>query len=448
MSTIVRARCLCVSLLLLANGTALHAADYYVSIARGKGKVGSKEQPAKDLGNIASQLKPGDTVHIAEGTYLGRGEGGADEINVPVSIVGGYSDDFTKRDPWGAHKTILSGTNKSKNYSPSPRLFIDLNKYANHPDGAQMPKILVDGLIIDQGAQNRYKDEAKTLLLRKANPATGENPTPDRGALIISASKTKNPQGIWEIEVRNCVVLNSAPTQGALAVNGYKNAKVTIDNNLVVNCTGVGILAGSQWAGSPEADAPKFTVTNNTVLFTQKYDTFVQSFSGISFKMEASCTGTVANNVFAFADRYGIQKEGPWKMLLKDNIIAGNLQADLWETATDAKIGIDVLEDENETLDPASAGNVGTKLPVAVAKEWAAAYAGRTVIDRNAAEADVKAEATRMNEWRSVFGLPLQAADMKLDSEVWLPVMKLEDALKTGEAKYEGKYGCAKPPAS
>jgi len=46
------------------------AKDYYVSANRGRGKKATKKKPAKDLGNIISKLQPGDTVHIAEGTYL------------------------------------------------------------------------------------------------------------------------------------------------------------------------------------------------------------------------------------------------------------------------------------------------------------------------------------------------------------------------------------------
>ena len=161
------------------------AKDFYVSAERGKGKVASKEIPAKDLGNIINKLNPGDTVHIAAGAYLGKGKNGCDVITVPVSIIGGYSDDFSKRDPWGEFKTILTGYNKTRNYKVGARLKIDLAKYQYHPSGGKdIPKIVVDGLIIDQGPQNRYKDAAKTLLVRNANPKTGENPTPDRGALV------------------------------------------------------------------------------------------------------------------------------------------------------------------------------------------------------------------------------------------------------------------------
>ena len=422
------------------------AVDFYVSAERGKGKVASKEKPAKDLGNIISKLKPGDTVHIAAGVYLGKGKNGCDVIKVPVSIIGGYSDDFSKRDPWGEFKTILTGYNKTRNYKAGARLKIDLAKYQYHPSGGKdMPKIVVDGLIIDQGPQNRYKDAAKTLLVRNANPKTGENPTPDRGALVISVSRTKNMSGKWDILVQNCVIMNSAPTQGAMTISGYQNSTITIRNNLIINNTGTGLFAGSMWQGSDETAAPNFTITNNTVLFTEKYDAFAQSFSGNSFKNDAAVVANLANNVFAFADRNGIQKQGKWKLLLKDNIIVGNVQADYWEASGDQKIELEDLEDEAEFLHEDSTGNVAKEIKVPVSKEWAGFYAGRILIDRNAAEADIKAQKTKANSLRGMLGIPLRAGDLKMDSPVWLPMMKVDDAIKAGLQKYHGAYGCSKP---
>ena len=429
---------------LLLAGRAL-AKDFYISAARGKGKTASKEKPAKDLGNIISKLSPGDTVHIAAGVYTGKGDCGADVINVPVSIIGGYRDDFAKRDSWGALKTILTGDNKTKNYKVAPRLHIDLGKYRFHASGDQMPKIVIDGLIIDQGPQNRYKDAAKTLLVRKANPKTGENPTPDRGALIVTVSRTKNLTGKWDVAVRNCVIMNSAPTQGALTVSGYQGSTITIDNNLVINNTGTGIYAGSMWQGSDPKAAPAFTITHNTVLFTEKYDAFVQSFSGNSLKIDTAVVATVANNVLGFADRNGIQKHGKWPLLLKDNLVVGNVEADYWEATGDQKIELADIEDEAEYLHGDSGGNVAAKITVPVSAEWAKLYAGRVLIDRNAAAADVKARKTKINALRSILGLPLQADALNVDSPVWLPLMKVDDAIEAGLQKYGGKYGCAKP---
>ncbi len=90
---------------------AASAEEYFVSIARGKGKDATKDKPAKDLGNLVAKLKDGDTVNIAEGVYTGRDESGSDSIGVAVKIVGGWADDFSSRDPWGAHRTIFTGVN-------------------------------------------------------------------------------------------------------------------------------------------------------------------------------------------------------------------------------------------------------------------------------------------------------------------------------------------------
>ena len=68
--------------------TDAQARDWYVSISRGKGKKGTKEKPAKELGNIIKKLQPGDVIHIAAGVYLGRGDSGTHVITVPVSIIG------------------------------------------------------------------------------------------------------------------------------------------------------------------------------------------------------------------------------------------------------------------------------------------------------------------------------------------------------------------------
>jgi hypothetical protein len=73
------------------------------------------------------------------------------------------------------------------------------------------------------------------------------------------------------------------------------------------------------------------------------------------------------------------------------------------------------------------------------------ALRGRAVIDRNQAEVAVKAQDTRMNEWRSIFGLPLRADDLNVDSPIWLPIMSVDAAIAAGSEKFEGKYGCAKP---
>ena len=168
----------------------LQAADFYVCAATGKGKAATREEPAKDLGNVISMLKPGDTVHIAEGFYTGRADNGSDQIAIPVSVIGGYSADFTKRDPWGAHRTVLGGDNKSKNWDAGPRLAVDCQKFKDK--GAFV--ILVDGIIVDNASRNRYSGADRAKIERKTNPAAGENPTSERGGIrVVAPAKQRDP---------------------------------------------------------------------------------------------------------------------------------------------------------------------------------------------------------------------------------------------------------------
>lgn len=378
------------------------------------------------MGNIISKLVPGDVVHIAGGTYLGRGKCGTNIITVPVSIIGGYSDDFSKRDPWGAHKTIFSGDNGSDNWKREPALMIDLMKYK----GKEMPAILVDGIIVDHAARNRYSDEKQLSIVRTANPKKKENPTPDQGGLVIRVSKTGNFQDSWKVTVQNCIVMNTAPTQGALSVSGYKGTKATVRNNLVINNTGTGIFLGSKYRPADGKNIPEFLVENNTVLFTWKFDAAAQSYSGNSIKFDPDTLPVVKNNVFAFADRYGVNNGSKATVLF------------------DLNIGLDDIEDEAEFIHEDSEENVAEKIQVPVAKEWSTHYGSRVLIDRNAVEADVKVQKSRANEIRAMLGLPLLGENLDVpQSPAWLNRLTIEDAVKAGTSPYSGK-GCSLPKAS
>ena len=422
--------------------TELQAREWYVSAARGRGKKGSQKKPAKDLGNIIKKLKPGDTVHIAEGKYYGKGKCGVYKITVPVKIIGGYADDFSTRDPWGAHKTIFVGDNKTKNWKQGARFSIDLSKYRK----GDVTEILVDGIVVDQGTQNRYKTDKKQMILRKANPKKGENPTPDGGAIRVSVSRVpvRAPKGShWKVTVQNCAVVNSAPTQGVISVMGYQHSKIVIRNNLTINNTGVGIYAMGGYHGSD--GFPEFLIENNTVLFTWKYDAFASSFSGSSLKIDDDVLVTAKGNVFAFADRVGILKKGkePFKWL--NNFVVGNVGADYYEAPEDAKIAFADIEDEAEYIHEDSDGFETGEIKVPLPERFKKLYGSRVLIDRNAVEADIKAEKSAANAVRGMLGLPLQAAAIKgVEGDVWLPYLDVDEALKAGMSQYNG-FGCSKP---
>jgi len=394
MSVLIRLVLICSTLSLSGQ-----AADYYVSVANGKGKKATKETPAKDLGNIISKLEPGDVVHIAEGVYLGRGKNGSNTIEVPVSIIAGYDQTFSKRDPRGAHETIFSGENKSANYTPNPALYMDLSKY----QGPATP-ITVDGLIIDAGDRNRYHTEDQHKLVPKANPASGENPSPSLGGLVIRVQKSdkldSGPR--WQVTVRNNIVMNTFQNQAALSVSGFKGAKITIENNLVIQHSGTGIFCGSKYAGDDQY--PEFDVRNNTVLFS--WDSGMSQ--GFNLGLDRFTKVALRNNVLGFADIIALNNASRSQdLLVVGNLITGAREADYLEF--DTKIDMENMVDEADLLHEDSDENVTDAIQIPVSRAFAERYGSRVIVDREKAEAGVAAANSDANALRSMLGLPLRA---------------------------------------
>ncbi len=423
---------ICTALTVLVAAASAFADEYYISSARGKGKVGSKEEPARDLGIISDKLKPGDVVHIAAGTYYGISESGVDEVNVPVKIIGGYSDDFSKRDPWGEHKTIFTGKNKSENFKPNARLYVGTRKLKLDAKS----EILVDGIIFDNGERNGYVDEKSLKITRTFMAKTKTNIAADSPGLSI------DPPAGCEVLVVNCVVMNTAPhhKQGALKIYGGRSCKITVRNNLVVNNSGAGIYLNSWHQGNK--DLPEFLVENNTVLFTWKYDA-MSTDCGSALKTEASVIATVRDNVFGFSDAFGLDNMGRAKLtLLQDNLFCASLIAPYVEFNT--KMKMERVEEESKFIDSAK-GNLKGEITVPVPEEWAKNYASRVIIDRAVAEQAVEPVDNWQNQVRKMLGLPLEGTDIKETSAVWLHRLATDAGLKCGEKKYQDKYGCEKP---
>ncbi len=413
------------------TSTAAFARDWYVS-SKGTGKDGTKEKPSKDLGIISALLEPGDRVLIAAGSYTGRSESGADTVLVPVEILGGYSDDFSKRDPWGAHQTVFTGSRASVNFNTGTRLSISTAKYSS----ALKPiahKIVVDGILFDMGPRNTYTSEAEVLIKRKGSGGTV--PTPDSPALGITTGQKS------EILVQNCIVTNAASSQGAFTLAPGKAAKVVVKNNASINNTGFGFHLGRSFAGETAADFPEYTFENNLAVLIEKYDAFSQTQGGSGVMLEAYTTVTMSGNVMAMNDFYGIDnaRRAP-KVVLKNNVFFGNLIADYLDFST--KLKAEVLADEAQTVGSAE-GNSSKEAKLAVPEKWAQTWLARNVIDRNVAEAKVKVPNTGANQVRSILGLPVQGTTLKLDSDVWLPRMQLADAIAAA-TKYNGA-GPVKP---
>ena len=403
---------------------------YYIR-PDGKGKTATKDAPAKDIAAIAMQLKAGDVVHLSAGTYTSKADQSSDVFTIPISIIGGYSPDFSSRDPWGKYKTVFSGTNDINKGLTTERIGILTDKGYKDWKG----EIVIDGIIVDNSARNYYSSDKEEFIRRKASPEKGMNPTPNTpGIKIRTGSGTK-------VIVKNCIVTNTAPTQGAIDVQVGKEGVATIENNLIVNNTGEGIMCKSNHHGA--SGQPFYTVKNNTILFTWKYDA-IASHGGNSLMFDNALSLIAENNVFGFSDYGGVNNIKQCKTVtLKNNLFVGHKKYDYQEFSTGLKL--DELQDYANYITSDSENNYSQEVKLNVNKTWAEKYFGRVEISRAEVDAAAKVSNSGANQLRAMFGLPLQASSVKKDAEIWLHKMALEDVIQLGISTYGKNSGCSKP---
>ena len=170
---------------------------------------GSRARPFHDPWLALRHAAPGDRIHIAAGTYTGRGERSSWVIDTPdLTVLGGYGPDFTTRNPWTTPTIFAAKEGLRVPHEPNMIQGIGVH------DG-----LVLDGLFFDAAGRSDYDDRGG--LVRSSY---GEGP-------IVAVRGEK-------IVVRNCVFANGAA--GAVEIGG--NAGVFV-NNLVVNCLGISMLA-------------------------------------------------------------------------------------------------------------------------------------------------------------------------------------------------------------
>jgi len=398
--------------------------NYYIS-PNGKGRLASKEAPAKDLAAVIMKLKDGDTVHIAGGTYLSKSARGSDVIPVSVSIIGGYSPDFSTRDPWVKYQTILTGTNTYGGLTTA-RLRIN---------GSYRAPVLIDGIIIDNGPRNRYKTDKKQVILRKANAAKGENPSPETPGIKILMKGSES-----SVTIQNCIIMNTAPTQGAMDVQIGKDSQATIKNNLIINNTGEGIMAKTNWHGDTAENYAKYSIENNTILFSWKHDA-IASYGGNSLMIDTSVQVVAKNNIFGFGDFGGVNNIKLSKeLILINNNFFGHKKYDFFDTSA---MNVSDMADYADYLKDASA-NVSKFIVLPLNKEWATLYSTRKNISRAAVDASSTVSNSAENQIRGILGLNKMGSTVSTDADIWLHKMEVADAIRVGLKQYD-RRGCKKP---
>ena len=335
---------LLMSLMCLAIGASVFGADLYISQANGKKKgPGTKEEPFKALLDAVKAANPGDTIYMAAGNYSGAL--GASEIIIdkPLTIKGGYSDDFATRD-LAKFTTKIQPPNDKNDSKGIGVITLKL------PNG-KGPDMVLDGIVIDQTFMNSYHDtkgkpEGVETGMWLEPPAHGSK---DKFASAKSYSIYSETAGRFEgnVIIRNCVFSNSG--NYGINLNLYKG-KVTVENNLFVACRMIScnVLCSSAQNGDVTCE-----FANNTVLFSwSRTDDFGDM--GYGYRCNAKVNSNVHHNIFGLSVFAGVDNAfGDPKtknVTIDDNVFFLNKQADVTVVKSPSILKLRVDSDEFEDM--------------------------------------------------------------------------------------------------
>ncbi|HHW97734.1 MAG: DUF1565 domain-containing protein [Myxococcota bacterium] len=125
-----------------------NAAEYYVSKDTGNNKNdGSKASPFKNLQKAIDVAQDGDTIYVAAGNYCGMMDRGIITLDKTLTILGGYSPDFSTRDILTHRSTIIPVSKADVNRDKGV-IFVD--------QGEKKGKTVIDGFIFDHADTNNY----------------------------------------------------------------------------------------------------------------------------------------------------------------------------------------------------------------------------------------------------------------------------------------------------
>lgn len=421
-----------ITLLLLAFSTftTLSAKDIYVSLSTGKNKnAGTKEAPYKNLWKALSVAEANDVIHIAEGNYPGRMKCGWFKIEKPVSLIGGYAADFSKRDPL-IHKTMFQPTNDNndKKGGALGLLHIELDKSPmTAPKGFH---IVIDGIIFDDGFASSYhavkgKPEGFDTGMWLEGPAKNlkdKFPSANRYSIYTATAS----RGEGDLTIRNCTFVNGS--NYAVNVNWYKG-KVAILNNVFCNNRMISVNVSCS-NGSGKID---WECAYNTVLFTWSRLNDLADM-GFGIRNNTNCNANIHNNIIGLNVLTGFDntKGNPKQKttLLDNNIFFLNRESDIQMTVSPsiAKVRVDCFEDlEGVDGIESISDNVDLQDPAIFKGRINAKYLNAFLSMKYSEK--TKLDTDKCNALRSVLGLPLQGT-ITTTCDMYANRYPMEDALK------------------
>ena len=272
---------------------------WYVS-AEGSNKNdgASAATPLKNLQKAIDSAESGDIILVAEGNYLGTLDVGYIEVKDKfLSLVGGYTADFSQRNPYVHRTTIITGPDHVSKNGAKALMNLDAK------GGGIM---LVDGFGFDLGGQNKYAapvDDPRNGwpegCLTGRMQEIGQGLSCEGGTVGGAAQSHQLMHGNIEgtLVVRNCVFANGC-------YYGIQMMNIAGDWEIYNNVFVSNVYAACQ-IDSMNKDANKCSVDfhHNTVLFSW-CRTKVQEDMGFGFRFMSRVDASVHDNIFG-CNNYG-----------------------------------------------------------------------------------------------------------------------------------------------
>ncbi len=254
--------------LLVCLAGPVEAKDIYVKA--GAAGNGAKASPYGALWKALSKALRGDVVHVAQGTYEGKAGSGAFIAKVPeLSLVGGYNDDFSQRNPFKYLTILQRAADYKGDWTGLPEGLIEGKHRTAHNN------LTVDGLVLDSRSRNAYK------------PNGDISPRGSwKGTLFHAYDKN--------IKIRNCILLNPYADGVYCTWQGKENE---ISNCFILNTFYTAVSTRSAQPGSV------ITIKNNTFGFV-----WTQPGKGGGTSLVVGNNGQVIaeNNIFMFNQAFAV----------------------------------------------------------------------------------------------------------------------------------------------
>ena len=409
----------------------LPAKDIFVSLSTGKNKnPGTKAAPYKNLWKAIAVAKANDVIHIAEGVYPGRMKCGWFKLTQPVSLIGGYSADFSKRNPV-VHKTLFQPRNEHNDKKAGAQgiLHIEMDRSPMRaPKGFHM---VIDGIIFDDGFASSFHatkgkpagfDTGMWLEGPAYNRTADKFPSANRYSIYTASAS----RGEGDLTITNCTFVNGS--NYAVNVNWFKG-KVAILNNVFCNNRMLSVNVNCS-NGRVKLD---WECAYNTILFTWSRLNDLADM-GFAIRNNSNCNANIHNNIIGlnvltgFDNTKGNPKQKKTK--LDNNIFFLNRESDVQMTVSPsiAKVRVDSFEDLEGTDGIESIeGNIDLKDPAVFKGRINAKYLNAFLSMKYSEK--TRLDPGKCNALRSVLGLPLQGT-IKTKVDMYANRYPMADALK------------------